>query len=101
MTNLPKNKRYDYLYPRGVPLRQIQESSQRKKMERRDGIGNFLDIEKAVASPGEEIDHDTDGYYIHRDYNTTVRLNDYLKTGKTQFYVRYLGETHELTIKKP
>jgi hypothetical protein len=67
--------------------------------EMRSGI--FPDIEKAVAKPGEEIDHDDDVYYIHRDYTTTVRLNAFLKTGKTRFYVRYLGETYELTIKKP
>jgi hypothetical protein len=63
--------------------------------------GVFPDIEKAVATPGEEIDHDTGGYLIHRDYTTSARLNAYLKTGKTQFYVRYLGETYEMTIKKP
>ena len=63
--------------------------------------GIFPDIEKAVATPGEEIDHDTDEYYIHRDYTTTVRLNAFLKTGKKQFYVLYLGETYEMTIKKP
>ena len=62
--------------------------------------GIFPDIEKAVASPGEEIDQYTSEYYTHRDYNTTARLNPYLKTGKLKFYVRYLGETYELTIKK-
>ena len=65
------------------------------------GSGIFPDIEKAVASPGEEIDHDTDGYLTHRDYTKSARLNTYLQTGKTQFYVRYLGETYEMTIKKP
>ena len=63
--------------------------------------GIFQDIEKAVASPGEEIDHDSSGYYIHRDYTTSARLNAFLEAGKTQFYVRYLGETYEMTIKKP
>jgi hypothetical protein len=62
--------------------------------------GTFFDIEKAIASPGEEIDKDSD-YPIHRDYSTSARLNAYLKTGKTRFYVRYLGNTYELTIKKP
>src|ERR1043165_5927844 len=167
---LVTNSRYDFLYPQGVPLRQIQESSRRQEMERiqaitrtreellqkykamglgevqtelrigkdlqrlgyyprsttivarrlsRDEVpkidknalfsiakeemasGIFLDIEKAIASPGEEIDHHTDGYLIHRDYTTSARLNAYLKTGKTQFYVRFLGETYEMTIKKP
>jgi hypothetical protein len=63
--------------------------------------GIFPDIEKAVARPGEEIDHDTDGYLTHRDYTTSARLNSYLQTGKMQFYVRYLGDIYEMTIKKP
>ncbi len=63
--------------------------------------GIFQDIEKAIASPSEEIEHHTDGYLTHRDYTTSARLNAYLRTGKTQFYVRYLGETYEMTIKKP
>ena len=63
--------------------------------------GIFHDIEKAIASPGEEIDHDSSDYVTHRDYSTSARLNAFLKTGKTRFYVRYLGHTYELTIKKP
>lgn len=63
--------------------------------------GIFPDIEKAIASPGEEIDHYTDGYLTYRGYSTNARLNAFLKTGKTRFYVRYLGDTYELTIKKP
>ncbi len=63
--------------------------------------GTFHDIEKAVAKPGEEIDRDSVDYPIHRDYTTSARLNAYLKAGNRQFYVRYLGETYEITIKKP
>ncbi len=62
--------------------------------------GVFPDIEKAIASPGEEIDK-SDGYHIHRDYSTSARLNKFIKTGKTRFYVEYLGETYELTIIRP
>jgi len=62
--------------------------------------GTFHDIEQAIANPGEEVDR-TGDYPIHRDYSTSARLNAYLATGKTQFYVRYLGQTYELTIKKP
>lgn len=62
--------------------------------------GTFQDIERAIASPGQEIDKDYD-YPIHRDYTTSARLNAFLKTGKTRFYVRYLGDTYELTITKP
>jgi hypothetical protein len=63
--------------------------------------GIFQDIEKAIANPGEEIDKDTSGYLTHRDYTTSARLNAFLQTGKTRFYVRYLGDTYELTINKP
>ena len=62
--------------------------------------GIFPDIEKAIASPGEEIDQDGE-YHIHRDYSNSARLNAFLSSGKTQFYVRYLDQTYELTIKKP
>ena len=167
---LIKNKEYDRLYPRGVPLQLLTKSSKRESIERTQAMlrtheelvqkykamglgevqallragkdmqrlgywpktptivarrlsrneaakidkgalfsiakeemesGIFLGLEKAIASPGEEIDHDTSGYYTHRDYTTSARLNAYLKTGKTQFYVKYLGQTYKLTIKKP
>ena len=62
--------------------------------------GIFPDIEKAIATPGEEIDQDGE-YHIHRDYSNSARLNAFLSSGKTQFYVRYLDQTYELTIKKP
>jgi hypothetical protein len=62
--------------------------------------GIFQDIEKAIASPGEEIDKG-DEYHTHRDYSTSERLNKFIKSGKTRFYVEYLGETYELTIKRP
>lgn len=62
--------------------------------------GVFPDIEEAIARPGEEIDKSSD-YHIHRDYSNSVRLNKFIKTGKTRFYVDYLGETYELTILRP
>jgi hypothetical protein len=63
--------------------------------------GIFPDIEKAITNPGEEIEKDFTDYVTHRDYSTSARLNAFLKTGKTQFYMRYLGQTYELTIRKP
>ena len=63
--------------------------------------GLFQDIERAIARPGAEIDKTSDDYYTHLGYSTSARLNAFLKTGKTKFYVRYLGETYELTIRKP
>ncbi|HEU4769995.1 MAG TPA: hypothetical protein VFS77_21695 [Pyrinomonadaceae bacterium] len=62
--------------------------------------GVFPDIEEAIARPGEEIDKSSE-YHIHRDYSTSARLNKFIKTGKTRFYVAYLGETYELTIIRP
>ena len=63
---------------------------------------NWLTNVLATPLPSPvKIDHDTDGYLIHRDYTTSARLNSYLQTGKMQFYVRYLGDTYEMTIKKP
>ena len=62
--------------------------------------GVFPDIEEAIAKLGEEVERASD-YHIHRDYTTSARLNTYLKSGKKQFYIRFLGHTYELTIKKP
>ena len=62
--------------------------------------GIFPDIEKAIARPGEEIDKTVD-YVTHRDYSTSARLNKFLQNGNTRFYVEHLGETYELTIKRP
>ena len=63
--------------------------------------GIFPDIEQAIDNPGEEIEKDFTDYITHRDYSNSARLNAFLKTGKTQFYMRYLGQTYELTIRKP
>ena len=63
--------------------------------------GVFHDIEQAIARPGEEIDHNMGGYHIHRDYSNSARLNKFLNTRPMRFYVEYLGETYELTIKRP
>ena len=169
---LVKNKEYDRLYPDGVPLPKIVESSRRSGIERIQTVrrtyeelmqkykamgmgevqaalrtgkdmqrlgyypktptivarrlgpeeaekseldkealfsiakeemesGIFQDIERAIANPGEETDKSSDVYFTHRDYSTSARLNAFLKTGKTRFYVRHLGNTYELTIKKP
>jgi hypothetical protein len=69
-----------------------------EKAEMESGI--FPDIEKAIASPGEEIDKTYD-YHTHRDYTTSARLNKFIKAGNTRFYIEHLGETYELTIKRP
>ncbi|MBA2646831.1 MAG: hypothetical protein H0U81_08545 [Pyrinomonadaceae bacterium] len=167
---LIKNQDYDRLYPNGITLQQIQESSQREGIERtltirrvhdellrkykamglsevqallRTGeemerlgyyprttkivarplergeaakakhnraaifviskdemqTGIFHDIEQAISRPGVEIRKGFGEYPTHIHYFNSARLNAFLKSGKTQFYVRYLGETYELTIR--
>lgn len=70
-----------------------------EKEEMASGI--FPDIERAIASPGEEVEKDSSDYPTHIDYSTNARLNAFLQAGKTKFYVRYRGETYELTITRP
>ena len=67
--------------------------------EMRTGI--FPDIEHAIASPGVEVDKGQTEYLTHRDYSTSARLNSLLASGRARFYVRYSGETYELSIKRP
>lgn len=54
-----------------------------------------------IARPGEETDKGSEDYVTHRDYSTSARINAFLNTGKKRFYVQYLGDTFELTIRKP
>lgn len=61
-------------------------------------VGLFQDIEKAMASPGAEVDKSGD-YVIHRDYDTSRRLNAYLADrSHTVFFVRRQGGCWRLTI---
>jgi hypothetical protein len=50
-------------------------------------FGLFQDIEKAVLSPGAEIDF-WGNYIRHRDFNTSREINEWLNTGNTSFYIR-------------
>jgi len=166
---LIKNKHYDQLFPKGVPLQQLAKNSRRTGIERdqtvrrvykelvdkykamgmsevpaalragkdmqqlgyfpkttmlvarrltpadtrsinKDALfkvpkgemdsGVFHDIEEAIARPGEEVDKGGE-YHIHRDYSNSARLNKFLQAGNTRFYIEYLGQTYELTIKRP
>jgi hypothetical protein len=167
---LVKNKDYDQLFPKGVPLQKLVENSVRSGVERDQTVrrvykelvdkhkatgmldnqarlragkdmqelgyfpksttivarrvsrsearnldtealfkiakgemesGIFHDIEQAIARPGEEIDKNFGGYHSHRDYSNSARLNTFLNSAKTRFYVEYVGDTYELTIKRP
>ncbi len=61
-------------------------------------VGLFQDIEKAIASPGAEVEKLSGNYIIHRDYDTSARLNAVLASGATHFYIERSGRTYELTI---
>jgi hypothetical protein len=76
-----------------LPLFEIAE------LEMASGV--FPDIEKAIASPGTEIDDPNSRYVIHRDYENSAKLNALLATGAQRYQVRYRGQVYELVINRP
>jgi hypothetical protein len=64
--------------------------------EMRSGV--FPDIEKALATPGTEVDRSMGSYIIHRDYENSAKLNAYLDGGGRTFYVTYGEVTYEVTV---
>jgi hypothetical protein len=65
-------------------------------------VGLFPDIEKAIASPGTEIDKSIGTYITHRDYDTSRRLNEFLADERdATFYVERGGQCWKLTIDRP
>ena len=46
------------------------------------------------------MDKDFTPYVIHRDYKNSEKLNVFLASGGTAFYIRYDGHTYELTINR-
>ena len=60
--------------------------------------GVFPDIEKAIASPGTEIDK-SGRYIVHRDYTTSARLNAWLDGGAREFVVRFRGATYRIEVR--
>ena len=77
----------------GVPLFEIAD------LEMASGV--FPDIEKAIASPGDEVDKTMGKYVIHRDYTTSAALNALLAERAERFRVRYRGQVYELVIDWP
>lgn len=61
-------------------------------------VGLFSDIRRAIATPGALIKKNMGSYIRHRDFDTSARLNAYLKTGARQFYVKYGEQLFKLTI---
>lgn len=64
-------------------------------------VGLFPDIERAIATPGTEVEKDWTGYIIHDDYDTSQKLNAFLETGAARFYIRYDNQIFEITIDRP
>ena len=61
--------------------------------------GIFPDIEKALASPGEEVERSMGKYIVHDHYNNSRRLNAHIASGAREFLVRYRVETWRLEIR--
>jgi hypothetical protein len=61
--------------------------------------GVFPDIERALRSPGTEIDKSMGKYVVHRDYGNSEKLNAYLSSGGREFLVRYRGQTYRVEIR--
>ena len=66
--------------------------------EMRSGI--FQDIEEAINNPGTPMDKDFTPYVIHRDYKNSEKLNVFLASGGSTFYIRYDGHAYELKINR-
>jgi hypothetical protein len=52
-------------------------------------VGLFRDIRSAIESPGREVKKSMGRYIIHRDFDTSQRLNEWLGSGQTEFVVAY------------
>ena len=61
-------------------------------------VGLFSDIRQAIAAPGTAVEKNMGSYIRHRDFDTSARLNAYLKTGARQFYVKYGEQLFKLTV---
>ena len=62
-------------------------------------VGLFQDIDKAIKDPGAEVDF-WGNYVRHRDFDTSKRLNDFLKKGGTEFLVETNGKLYLMNVVK-
>ena len=63
-------------------------------------VGLFQDIDAAIASPGEEVDKGGD-YVLHSSFDTSRRLNEYLKShDHTTFIVQRGKECWQMKISR-
>jgi hypothetical protein len=63
-------------------------------------VGLFQDIERAIASPGHEVNKSMGAYISHRDYTTSREINTYLAAGHSSFVVRARGACWDMRIEK-
>jgi hypothetical protein len=61
--------------------------------------GVFPDIEKAIATPGAEIDRSMGKYIIHRDYANSAKLNAHFAGGGRDYLVRFRGQTYRVEVR--
>ncbi len=61
--------------------------------------GIFPDLERALSSPGTEVEKSMGRYIVHRDYTTSARLSDSLEHGDREFLVRFRGATYRVEIR--
>ena len=59
--------------------------------------GLFPDIERAIAKPGERV-HLSGSYFPYPGYTTSKRLNEFLATGATRYFVKAHGRCWLMTI---
>lgn len=62
-------------------------------------VGLFPDIRAALDSPGTEVEKSMGAYVVHRDYDTSRQLNEWLADrARSTFYVRADGATWKLEL---
>jgi hypothetical protein len=64
-------------------------------------VGLFPDIERAIASPGVEVDKSMGAYISHRDYKTSAAINEWLDAGHEELPVRARGACWRVRIQRP
>ncbi len=78
--------------PRGAPVFEISEEEFR--------VGLFSDIRAAIGSPGESVDKSMGRYVVHRDFDTSRRLNAWLDAGHTRFVVEHDGAFYAIEVRR-
>jgi hypothetical protein len=61
--------------------------------------GVFPDLQRALGSPGAEVEKSMGRYVVHRDYTNSARLNAFVDGGGREFLVRFRGATYRVEIR--